>query len=97
MGTFSQEPMGEGRNPEKEIIGWSNKEQWDGIEESDVGLEMPRNRWKKKPKDRFEGDPLVRVGKTSKKKIPIFLSEADGDALALALALLEKEEKGKNE
>ena len=69
-------PMGEGRNPAKELKGWSNKRIWEGPESSDVGLDIPSNTWSKKPTD-YRGDPLVKVGTTAKNGIPVFLSKAD--------------------
>ena len=88
-----EDPMGEGRNPEKELVGWANFT-LGGIEEaSDVPVNMVQKHWKKNPKAR-DGKPLIVVGETEKKKIPVYLSEdEDGDALQLAAQLLDRKSR----
>lgn len=96
MPTDEEEPpMGEGRSPDKEIVGWEDKNRGGSVIASDVGLNIPRAKWKKRPKDSLTDKPLVLVGKTNKKKIPIFLSEADNrpDQTGGALYLFQEHEE----
>jgi hypothetical protein len=94
--------MGEGRNPNRELLGWANKKAWAVPESSDVGLDIPEEDWEKDPRDKILDKPLIRIGETERKKIPIFLSESDnrpdqkGGALFLHADLREKENKDEN-
>lgn len=96
-------PMGEGRSPYKELMGWGNKSAWGELLASDVGLDIPSNKWKKNPKDHILNKPLIEIGETEKRRIPIFLSEADNrpdqkdGALLLHAELKNKEQEEQNE
>lgn len=68
--------MGEGKNPEKEIIGWQNVEAWKPVEKSDAPADGSTPT-KSKPKCSITGEDLVAVGKTTRKGNTIYLSEAD--------------------
>ena len=70
-------PMGEGRNPYKELIGWGNQTAWGELLPSDIGLDIPQSEWKKNPRDHVIDKPLIEIGETSNKQIPVFLSNAD--------------------
>jgi hypothetical protein len=92
-------PMGEGRNPRKEIIGWSNQRAWGQLLASDVGLDVAPTKWKKNPEDHIMHKPLIKIGETEKKSISIFLSEADDrtDGEGGALYLHNKQKNQESE
>ena len=96
-------PMGEGRNPRKELMGWSNRTVWGDLLISDIGLDIPRNKWKKNPKDHILRKSLIEIGETSNRQIPVFISESDNrpdqtdGALFVHSNKRDKEEKEEND
>jgi hypothetical protein len=74
-----EEPMGEGRAPDKEMRGWGNRFAWNGPEPSDVGLDILHEKWSKNPNDHIHGAPLIQVGITDRHFIPIYASSADSN------------------
>jgi len=72
-------PMGEGRDPDKEMRGWGNRFAWRGPEPSDVGLDILHEKWKKDPIDHILEAPLIKIGITDRQFIPIYASSADNN------------------
>ena len=78
------DPLGEGRNPPEEVKGWKSKEHWQKDESHVPG------------KCHVSGKKLHVIGKTKKKGLSIWASEADGDLYKYA-ARSAAEKKASND
>lgn len=77
-----EEIMGEGRNPEAELKGWSKTNAWqpDEIHVAGICHILP-------------DEKLTTVGRTTKKNLVIWASDADGDLIRLASRTKEEKKR----